>query len=195
MYGFINGGLATLYKSEFVRDISKFQNCFFLFQIQRSVSSKDTGMGLQTDDNYRDNWELVDCPESLDLFGSRVCWWRHCQTASTGLWLVERTAKRRYFVGHKCLHVSARIMCQLHVSALSFLCLLRFLANKISKSLHLYSGIINAESVTETFTLAWDDVSYCPKRCILVSVLKSFSDSPLSYRVGLYAVMGTSPDR
>jgi len=60
-----------------------FDNNLFL-QVQRSFSCKDTGMGCQVNVNNRNHWELVNCSESLDIFGSSVCWWRHRQAIASG---------------------------------------------------------------------------------------------------------------
>jgi len=61
MYGFINGGLATLYKSEFVRDISKFQNCFFCFRYNAPFRPKiqEWVSKLTTTTEIIENWLIV----------------------------------------------------------------------------------------------------------------------------------------
>jgi len=55
-----------------------------VLQVQCSFSTKDTGMGFQVNVDNGNNWELVDCSESLDLFGGCVCCWRYRQTTSAG---------------------------------------------------------------------------------------------------------------
>ena len=42
-------------------------------------------MGSETDGIYRDYRELVGCSELVGVLRGRVCRWRHCETAPSGL--------------------------------------------------------------------------------------------------------------